>query len=107
MMRKTQIILIDDLDGSPADRTIQFSLNGSAFEIDLSEANAQRLEKAIAPFIEKASKVTRGVSKGKRPAVDGRSFSQAVRLWAKEQGITVPDRGRVPNEVVAQYNAAH
>lgn len=106
-MRKTQIILIDDVDGSPADRTIQFSLNGSAFEIDLSEANAQRLEKAMAPFVEKASKVTRAASKGKRPAAGGRSFSQSVRLWAKEQGITVPDRGRVPNEVIDQYNAAH
>ncbi|TRY19431.1 Lsr2 family protein [Tessaracoccus rhinocerotis] len=107
MMRKTQVILIDDLDGSSADRTIQFSLNGSAFEIDLSEANAQRLEKAMAPFIDKASKVTRGARKGQRPAVEGRSFSQAVRLWAKEQGITVPDRGRVPNGVIDQYNAAH
>lgn len=109
-MRKTKIILIDDIDGSLADRTIRFSLNNNAYEIDLNEANAQQLETALAPFIDMATKVTRKTTRTTATAGTssaGRAFSQAVRAWAKDQGIPVPDRGRVPNAVVEQYNAAH
>lgn len=30
-----------------------------------------------------------------------------VRAWARSQGIDVGKRGRVPNEVIARYDAAH
>jgi hypothetical protein len=30
-----------------------------------------------------------------------------VRAWAEAEGIDLPDRGRVPDEVVEQYQAAH
>lgn len=107
-MRKTKIILIDDIDGTEADRTIQFGLNGTTYEIDLNETNTQKLEAALAPFVEKATKVAGRRSSGQtRRTTAGPSFSQNVRAWAKEQGITVPDRGRVPNTVLEQYKAAH
>ena len=106
-MRKTTIILIDDIDGSDADRTIQFALNGSLYEIDLSEANARQLESALAPFIDKATKVPshRGAGDTRRSATS-RSLSRNVRAWAKNHGITVSDRGRVPNDIVDQYKAS-
>lgn len=106
-MRKTTVILIDDIDGSNADRTIQFGLNGSLYEIDLSAANARQLESALAPFIDKATKVTghRGAGDTRRSAAS-RNLSRNVRDWAKSRGITVSDRGRVPNEIVDQYKAS-
>ncbi|WP_279432371.1 Lsr2 family DNA-binding protein [Aeromicrobium phragmitis] len=30
-----------------------------------------------------------------------------MRAWAKEQGIEVPARGRIPAEVLEKYNAAN
>ena len=110
-MRKVQVILLDDIDGSEAERTVQFSLDGTSYEIDLNAANAAKLEKVLAPYIEKATKVSsaRGAATRGRRTATGRSRSRAaeVRAWAKDQGIAVPDRGRVPNEVLEQYEAAH
>lgn len=109
-MRKVQVILIDDIDGTDADRTVQFALDGTSYEIDLNKENAAKLEKALAPFIDKATKVSSARAAGGRATrrtASGRSKAAEVRAWAKEQGISVPDRGRVPNEVLEQYEAAH
>lgn len=108
-MRKVQVILIDDIDGSGADRTVQFGFDGTHYEIDLSDANVAKLEEALAPFIEKATKVSSARAAGGRArrTASGRSKAAEVRAWAKEQGIAVPDRGRVPNDILEQYEAAH
>lgn len=110
-MRKVQVILLDDIDGGEAERTVQFGLEGASYEIDLSAANAEKLAKALAPYIEKATKVSSvraATSRGRRTAAGGRSSrASEIRTWAKDQGIEVPDRGRVPNEVIEQYEAAH
>lgn len=111
-MRKVQVILIDDIDGSEAERTVQFSLDGSSYEIDLNAENVNKLEQALAPFVEKATKVSSARAAGnratRRTATGGnRSKASEVRAWAKGQGIVVPDRGRVPNDVLEQYEAAH
>lgn len=108
-MRKVQVILIDDIDGTDADRSVQFSLDGSSYEIDLSKENAAKFEKALAPYIEKATKIPAARAAGARAkrTASGRSKAAEVRAWAKEQGIAVPDRGRVPNDILEQYDAAH
>jgi hypothetical protein len=36
----------------------------------------------------------------------GRRRSGDIRAWAKDAGIQVSDRGRIPASVVAQYQAA-
>ena len=44
VMAKTVIVkLVDDIDGSDADETVQFALDGKSYEVDLSTANASRL----------------------------------------------------------------
>jgi hypothetical protein len=35
-----------------------------------------------------------------------RQHSSDIRAWAKQQGIAVNDRGRIPASVMAQYHAA-
>lgn len=38
------------------------------------------------------------------PKVDTPKFdAKAVRAWAKDNGIAVPERGRIPNDVLTQY----
>ena len=52
--------LIDDIDGQPADETVQFAVDGVRYEIDLSTRNAIKMREALAPFVAAATKVGRG-----------------------------------------------
>ncbi len=51
MARKVQVLLEDDIDGTPGAETVVFSLDGKSYEIDLSEKNAEKLREAFAPWI--------------------------------------------------------
>ena len=44
MATKTQVVLIDDLTGDPADTTVTFVLDKTGYEIDLSNENAAECE---------------------------------------------------------------
>jgi nucleoid-associated protein Lsr2 len=104
MAPKVTIALEDDLDGGPADETVRFGLGGTAYEIDLNKKNARAFRKRLAPFVEHARKAGRGQ---RRPrTASSRQRSGDIRAWAKDQGIAVSDRGRIPASVVAQYQAA-
>ena len=58
MAKKVQIILEDDIDGSEAAETVSFALDGTSYEIDLSDANAAKLRDSLALFIGHAQKVS-------------------------------------------------
>ena len=105
--QKIIVTLEDDMDGGPADETMHFGLDGSEYEIDLSKKNADRFRKALAPFTGHARRVaSRGqVRLGGRTA-STRQRSADIRAWAKEHGIPVSERGRIPANVVEQYEAA-
>jgi hypothetical protein len=106
--QKIQTLFIDDLDGSAAEGTVRFGLDGTEYEIDLNEEHAKALRDALARYVGAA----RRVSGARRPARAGRRASPnglnttEVREWAKAQGIEVKDRGRVPAELVAKFKAA-
>jgi len=106
MAQKVQIVLIDDLDGGPADETVSFALDGATYEIDLSNANANRLRNAFSPFVGHARKSTRSAARRSRGS--GRSNRSAeIRQWAKSQGLKVNERGRIPADLVAKFEASH
>ena len=110
MAQRIQTIFIDDLDGSEAEGTVRFGLNGMDYEIDLSTAHAEAMQKALETYIEAGRKVSgparrAGRGSGRRTAGGG-SNSSDVREWAKAQGIEVKDRGRVPAELVVKFKAA-
>jgi hypothetical protein len=108
--QKIQTLLIDDIDGSEADCTVRFGLDGAAYEIDLSAAHEAELHATLARFIEAARKVSgatsRRVARAGRAAASGAVDVTAVREWARGQGIEVKDRGRVPARIVARYREA-
>lgn len=110
MAQKVQIILEDDLDGGEADETVSFALDGTSYEIDLNDANAQKLRDALATYVGHARKVTgargRRSTSGRATTGSGPS-AKDVREWARENGHDVPDRGRIPAEVRDAYDAAH
>jgi hypothetical protein len=106
MAQKITVALEDDLDGGPADETARFGLGGTEYEIDLSTKNARAFRKQLAPFIEQARKAGRGQRRRPGQTVSSRERSADIRAWAKDQGITVSDRGRIPASVAEQYEAA-
>jgi hypothetical protein len=105
--QRVHIVLEDDLDGSSADETVTFGLDGATYEIDLSKKNAAKLRDALAGYVGVARRVaSRGARRGRGRAVGGPGAAQ-VREWARAQGYEVSDRGRVPGDVRAAYDAAH
>ena len=105
MATRTTVALEDDLEGGPATETVQFSLGGREYEIDLNAQNASRFRGQLAPFIDHARPV--GASQRGRPvrSTASRQRSAAIRAWAKERGMALSDRGRIPASVVEQYEA--
>ena len=126
MAQRTIVQLLDDLDQSEANETVEFGLDGVTYEIDLSEEHAAALRQALGEYIEHARRTggrrraspagssggrsaTRrdgGNGAGRRAPVD-REQNQAIREWARKQGMTVSERGRIPREVTTAYHRAH
>jgi Lsr2 len=106
MAQRVTIKLEDDLQGGPADETVKFGLGGSDYEIDLSTKNASAFRQRIAPYIEHARKAAGGPRRRTSRATAGRERSGDIRSWAKERGIHVSERGRIPASVVEQYESA-
>jgi hypothetical protein len=106
MAQKITVALEDDLDGGPAHETVRFGLGGTEYEIDLSKKNATAFRRKIAPFIEHARKAGRGQRRRPGRTASSRDRSADIRAWAKDQGITVSDRGRISASVAEQYDAA-
>ena len=111
MAQKVNIILVDDLDGSDATQTVSFGLDGANYEIDLNDKNANALRDAIAPYVGHARKVSRGASAPKRgrgaAAAAGGASAKEIREWARDNGFTVPERGRIPADVREAFDGAH
>jgi hypothetical protein len=110
MAQKVNIILVDDIDGSDATQTVSFGLDGANYEIDLNDENANALREAIAPYVGHARKVSRGGGAPKRSraaAGAGGASAKEIREWARDNGFTVPERGRIPADVREAFDGAH
>src|SRR4051794_21209399 len=104
---RTVIHLVDDLDETVIEngdgQTISFGLNGTAYEIDLTNDHADELREAPARYVDAARKT----GTGRRSRSSKSDFSPVVvREWAKANGIVVSGRRRIPRSVVAQFHAA-
>src|SRR5215470_4575201 len=98
--RRVDVQLLDDIDGSPAEETLRYGLDGTSYEIDLSAKHAEKLRSSLAKFVLKSRRLGRGgvaaAALGRRggstPAGSDREQNQAIRDWAKQRGIEVSDR---------------
>jgi hypothetical protein len=106
MAQKVHITLEDDLDGGDATETVAFGLDGRSYEIDLNDKNARALRDALAKYVAAARRAGGRPSAAKRRTQLGAS-AREVRDWARSNGYTVPDRGRIPSEIREAYEAAH
>lgn len=106
MAQRTQVLFVDDIDDSEATGTVRFGIGGTEYEIDLSQAHKDELAVAVGPYIAAARKVT-AARRSARTARPARHDQSEVRTWARDQGLKVSDRGRIPADVLAKYESAH
>lgn len=110
--------LVDDIDNTVLEvgegETVHFSLNGTAYEIDLTTEHAEELKAALEPYISAGRRMgasngsgasRQSSSKRKRPSRNPETA--AIRAWAKDNGHELSERGRIPQPIVEAYNAAH
>jgi hypothetical protein len=112
MAKRVITLVTDDISGEPGDDIAPhtFSVDGIFYEIDLGAENYDNFLEALSPYISKGRKTgtttkLRGQAKH-RAAAPGPDPAK-VREWAKEHGIEVSPRGRVPRDVIEKFNAAH
>src|ERR1700709_1511236 len=101
--------LVDDLDGSTADRTVTFGWDGVIFEIDLSKKNIAALDGALKPYISAGRRLRSAAGRprggSRRTGGAKRSGTPDIREWARANGHEISDRGRIPVAVVEAYEA--
>ena len=112
MAQKIQTLFIDDIDGGAAEGTVRFALDGTEYEIDLNAKHSEELRSALGQYVTHARKVggsarRAGRAAGRAGRGAGSSLNTTeIRNWAREQGYDIKDRGRVPADLVAKYQAA-
>ena len=108
MAQVQEVRLVDDLDGGDANITIKFGWEGKWRQIDLSTKNSDQFEDLMAPYVEASTPVRdkghRLASVPKLPATRDREQTAAIRAWARKNGFSVSDRGRIPRAVEDAYN---
>jgi hypothetical protein len=110
MAQRVEVILVDDMDGGSAQETVTFALDGVSYEIDLSDKNAKSLRDDFAKWTghaRRAGSSSARRSPGRRGGAGRRTDLAAVREWARANGHTVSDRGRISAEIQAAYDKAH
>ncbi|KEI43730.1 histone-like nucleoid-structuring protein Lsr2 [Saccharopolyspora rectivirgula] len=114
MAQKVTVTLVDDLDGGQADETVEFGLDGVNYQIDLSAENAAELREALADYVSHARRAggrkkpgpRQGTARSGGSTAADREQNQAIREWARKQGLKVSDRGRIPADIVEKYHKA-
>ena len=114
MAKQVITVLTDDLDGTDADRTVEFGLDGVNYTIDLSDKNAGKLRKALEPYLSAGTRIGRGRVEGRggrqtsaAASRSNRDQNQAIREWAGKNGYEVSERGRIPSSIVEAFHQAH
>lgn len=105
-MQRVDVRLEDDLTGGPADETVEFSIDGRAYEIDLNARHAADFRRQLARFLEHASLARQHRGSPVR-TLASRERSRQIRVWAEQQGFEISERGRLPREVIQQYESEH
>lgn len=108
MAKRVSVDLVDDIDDSyTADETVEFGIDGVSYEIDLHRDHAAELRGGLSKFVEHARRVAG--SRSRRSSTGAHNSKErltAIRAWAHQQGREISSRGRIPREVIAEFDAA-
>jgi hypothetical protein len=117
MAKKVSIEILDDTDGSRAEQSVPFGLDGVSYEIDLSTTNAKALREALAPYVLAARRtggrrikvaVGQSTDSTKQQSEPSTSYTAThdIRTWARENGYEVADQGRISKTVVEAFHSS-
>ena len=111
MVQKTVVTVVCDLphDGEiEGNETVSFSVDSSAYEIDVCSAHAKELHDIFSGYIDaRQARQRRGSRRRKSRTGPGRERSSEIRQWARERGEKVSERGRIPASIIQEYEATH
>src|SRR5256885_2142632 len=117
MTKRVTIEIVDDTNGSRAEQTVPFGLDGVAYEIDLSTTNANALREALAPYVAAARRTggrrikvavgqpTDSTQQEPEPRTNY-TATHDIRTWARANGYEVADQGRISRTVVEAYQSS-
>ncbi|WP_405538098.1 Lsr2 family protein [Streptomyces sp. NBC_00075] len=105
-----RVITESDLSGEPDAETVSFAFDGTAYTVDLTEAEKEELAKVLKPYLDVAEEAT-STGQASIPTQPTGPDPVKVRKWASENGIEIDgkpisDRGRVPKPFVEAYEKA-
>lgn len=108
MAKQIITTITDDLSGDPDASQVTFAFEGVEYSIDLAAKNLDKMTKALQPFIDKATKVTRSTSAARSQSAKQERPYDIVQLreWAGRNKVQLPARGRIPRSTVESYLAA-
>ncbi len=118
MARKTVVTLVDDLTGETAEdiSTVEFTVDGMAYELDLTDDNSAKLRDTLSPYVRAGRKIGgrrggdtrpgRTIKSSGSAAGYNRETLKSIRAWAKQNGHRVSDRGRLSAEVLQAWQSA-
>ncbi|TKV29058.1 Lsr2 family protein [Arthrobacter sp. NamB2] len=108
MAQRVQVQLVDDLTGEQAQETVRFSLDGTQYEIDLTQQNADSLRAALADYVDKGRRAGSGRQPAPSPKAGSsrskREDTQEIRQWAQENGYNPSSRGRITQSIIDAFN---
>lgn len=105
MAKKTIVEWVDDIDGTAAAETVTFTIDGSSYEIDLSEKNAEKLRAAMSGWIDAGRRSGHRRARGASNSQSDPDESTKARKWAADNGFDVGPRGRLRSEVLDAYRS--
>jgi hypothetical protein len=113
MAQRFQVLLVCDVHGdeTPGTETVNFAVDGAAYEIDVCDAHGAKLRDAFAPYVaagRRAGRSSGGSARGRRRGARSSSGVDpaAVRAWARSNNVAVSERGRISAEILERYTAA-
>jgi len=118
MAQKVIVTLVDDLTGEEAEdiSTVEFALDGVTYELDLADDNSAKLRDALSQYARAGRKIGGRHRSGRRPARAissnggatgyNRETLKSIREWAKKNGYSVSDRGRLSAQVLQAWETA-
>jgi hypothetical protein len=85
--------------------TVRFDFNSHQYEMELCAKDKRALDQLADQYVPYARKaVTREIRMHRMRRRTDRQHSADIRAWAESQGIAVKPRGRIPGNIVAQYD---
>jgi hypothetical protein len=111
MVPSVTTMLIDDIGHLEASETVRFGVDGSAYEIELPARQASELRSMAGGYISVARRIRPAPSRARQQQPRPRSQidpgqSRRIRSWAMDRGLLASPRGRIPQHVADEYEAA-